>query len=92
MTRSIVRLHDGARVPLHINKVCGSASVAVCPACFATDVGIGGRNRRHDHDTHYADAHCLACSAHIGTIEVTVSTIFGIEEDESVLNGRVRVY
>ncbi len=92
MTRSIICLHDGKAIPLRINQAHGAATVGACPACSTADVGVSGRNQRHDHDTYYADAYCIACCAHIGTIEVTVSTIFGIEEDQAVLNGRVRVY
>ena len=43
-------------------------------------------------DTYRADAHCLACGETIGVLRVKMSTIFGIEEDKRVLNGRCRVY
>lgn len=44
------------------------------------------------HDTYTSLAGCTACGKLAGKLVVTVSTIFGIEEDERVLNGRARVY
>jgi hypothetical protein len=55
---------------------------------------ISGSGIKHcSHDTYYADAVALCCMKKIGTIEVRVSTIFGIEEDEIINSGRYgRVY
>lgn len=65
---------------------------AACPAC-AEPLRVRGRgNHVESHDTYAATAHCVACGAALGTIRVRVSTIFGIEEDERILNGRMRVY
>lgn len=47
---------------------------------------------RHDYDTFYGQAHCVKCGARVGEMRATVSTIFGIDEDDCVLNGRPRVY
>ena len=44
------------------------------------------------HDEYVGAARCVDCKAPAGTLRVKVSTIFGIEEDERVLNGRCRVY
>jgi len=44
------------------------------------------------HDTYTAPCQCCDCDEIIGTLVVKVSTIFGIEEDARVLNGRYRVY
>ena len=43
-------------------------------------------------DEYVAAAVCNACSAPAGELRVTMNTIFGLEEDEDVLNGRCRVY
>jgi len=43
------------------------------------------------HDTMRGRAVC-ACGEGVGTLTVKVETIFGIEEDNRVLNGRCRVY
>lgn len=71
----------------------GAAHVEVrtpCAACGGLKVhGVG--HRTNTHDTYRCDAACL-CGARRGVIFVRVSTIFGIEEDEHVLNGRARVY
>ncbi len=53
---------------------------------------VSGGDTTHDHDTYTAPAWCRTCDEHVGTIRVKVSTIFGIEEDARVLNGRCRVY
>ncbi len=68
-----------------------------CPACkveHPEGLPVAGRhNRIASHDTYEAEAHALCCGARIGLIRVTVSTIFGLEEDELVLHhGRCRVY
>lgn len=67
--------------------------LAECPGCKAplrvTGLPITVRN---DHDTYYADAVCLECKHPVGELQTQVSTIFGIDEDEAVLNGRARVY
>lgn len=53
--------------------------------------GVPGTMRR-GHDTYTAEAVCCACGATTGSLVLKVSTIFGIEEDERVCNGRARVY
>ena len=52
----------------------------------------GSGIKHHNRDTYFADAIALCCKKKIGTIETKVSTVFGIEEDEAVLNGPWRVY
>lgn len=47
---------------------------------------------RTTHDTHYARAVALCCDQRIGVIATTMSTVFGIREDESVLSGPWKVY
>jgi hypothetical protein len=65
-----------------------------CPACGASapssvrGAGVDVRG----HDSEEAPAVALCCGATLGRIVVTYSTIFGIEEDRAVLNGRPRVY
>lgn len=53
---------------------------------------MGADQRIAGHDTYEADASCGSCGKRVGILRVKVSTIFGIEEDEAVLNGRPRVY
>lgn len=53
---------------------------------------VAGGDPNVGHNTIEAPAVCCACKEHVGTIVVKVSTIFGIEEDARVLNGRCRVY
>jgi hypothetical protein len=63
-----------------------------CPACGVEPFGVVGKNMHHTFDTYIADGHCTACKAHVGELRVKVNTLFGIDEDEAVLNGRCRVY
>ena len=76
----------------------GATSVLVlgaCPECKGTPFYVGGikGTQSHTHDQHLADAGCLACGKGVGKLVVTVDTIFGIEEDDLVLNhSRCRVY
>lgn len=64
-----------------------------CPGCHdALKVKGLVATVHHDHDTYYADAVCISCKHAVGELQTQVSTIFGIEEDEAVLNGRARVY
>lgn len=44
------------------------------------------------HDRYTGDAECCRCRQKVGPMEVVVSTLFGLEEDERVLQGRCRVY
>jgi hypothetical protein len=93
-----VRLHwnddeHGAAPPYD-----GAAHVIVydfdeCPFCHAQTLKVRGRGiRETTHDTHTADAKTVCCDRPIGRLVVTVDTIFGIEEDERVLQGMCRVY
>jgi hypothetical protein len=61
-----------------------------CSGCGSKQVAGGTPTRGHD--TYTAPAVCVDCRAACGTLVATVSTLFGIEEDERVLNGRPRVY
>jgi hypothetical protein len=65
-----------------------------CPGCKASPTKVAGvkGTMTHNHDTYRADAGCLECQAPMGHLETKVDTIFGIEEDRAVLNGRCRVY
>jgi hypothetical protein len=53
---------------------------------------FGTAKHAEEHDTWAARAYCRACKQSVGTIRVKIKTIFGVEEDERVLNGRWRVY
>ena len=65
----------------------------ICPRCKSEPLQVQGDNNSiESRDTYRADARCLSCGETIGVLRVRVSTIFGIEEDGRVLNGRCRVY
>jgi hypothetical protein len=65
-----------------------------CPHCKAkAPIYVRGRGiTQKTHDEYIADAKHTACGGAMGQLVVTVDTVFGIEEDEMVLNGRCRVY
>lgn len=57
--------------------------------CVRSDQRIPGA----DDCSYYGAAYCASCKRGVGTLFVTgLSTIFGLEEDAAVLNGRARVY
>ena len=64
----------------------------VCPNCNGSLKARGDGNVTHDFDTYYAFAHCVCCGGAVGQLQTKVNTIFGIDEDNAVLNGRARVY
>jgi len=70
-------------------KVDGS-----CPRCGIEDFRVAGGNRRPSEDDRAweADGVCLACGQNVGLIRADTDTLFGVREDEAVLNGRFRVY
>lgn len=81
-----------AQVPFH-----GATRVEVgtpCPSCEreAPLKLVGKGTPERGHDTYTCRAEALCCGATLGKLIVTMSTIFGLEEDERVLNGRCRVY
>lgn len=64
-----------------------------CPECANNPLeaqGVG--NQERGHDTIKSNCACTTCNKVIGTICVQVDTIFGLAEDDKVLNGRWRVY
>lgn len=64
-----------------------------CPSCGADLRVIGDVTRQViGHDTITAPALATCCRAEVGTLRVEFNTIFGLEEDAAVLNGRARVY
>jgi len=64
-----------------------------CPHCKASaPIKVQGGESFHDHDTYTCAAFCVGCKGSLGKMKVQVDTIFGIEEDNRVLNGRWRVY
>ena len=68
-------------------------TIARCPSCGTESPQIRGIGvTHHDHDTYYARAVAACCDVDM-RMETTVSTIFGIDEDEAMLvHGRARVY
>ena len=83
---------DGKRMTAKLpHPQCTYVEVPIACTCGSNKVrGIGIHETTHD--TYVADARCCGCDKPSGTIRATVSTIFGIAEDDRVLNGRVRVY
>ena len=64
-------------------------------ACKGTHMRIQGRGPRiaADDRAYVAEAYTECCNRHVGTMRYEPDTIFGIREDEAVLNnGRARVY
>ena len=84
--------YDGAHYIL-IAIACPNGCASHKHPQAMTETKIAGTGiKHHSHDTYFADAIALCCRKKIGTIETKVDTVFGIEEDERVLNGPQRVY
>jgi hypothetical protein len=64
----------------------------VCPHCKENLVVAGGGKRIKNHDTYAAPAVCLACNHWVGELELKVSTLFGLEEDERVFSMGFKIY
>ena len=90
MTITVTR--DGKKLKAKLpHPQCGFVEVSVPCACGSVQVrGTGIRETTHD--TYVADAVCCGCGRSAGVMRTKVSTVFGIEEDSRVLNGRMRVY
>lgn len=63
---------------------CGGDPLTVC--------GARGTDREDDRGMIEAAAICARCRGILGTIRIEIQTLFGLEEDRRVLNGRPRVY
>lgn len=70
-----------------------AVATGACPKCKVEPFAIAGTGKSiESHDTYAADGVCLKCREKVGVIRATLSTLFGLEEDEAVLYGRPRVY
>jgi len=49
-------------------------------------------NPSRGHSTYSGAAECTRCRQKVGNMTVKINTLFGLEEDDRVLNGRCRVY
>ena len=66
-----------------------------CPGCGTEPFLVRGGNmtRLPDDRTYRAGGRCVSCNDPVGYIYWRTNTIFGLEEDEAVLeHGRARVY
>ena len=65
-----------------------------CQHCDADPFPVIGKidEQTYTHDTVTAPALSRCCGQRVGKMVVLLSTIFGREEDNAVLNGRPRVY
>lgn len=90
-----VVLDGGKRVKAALpNPKCAWVETKVeCPS-GGHYLDVRSDERRHvDNRRYEGRAYCMACKKEVGTLVVTPSTIFGLEEDEAVLErGRARVY
>jgi hypothetical protein len=83
---------DDRRHPAAIAENGEFVTIDRCSSCQAEHLAVRGTGiTHHDHDTYYARAVAACCGACL-RMETKVSTLFGIEENRAVLNGRPRVY
>lgn len=84
--RSITTLPTEDSRTTVLEGVCPKCKTAPFEVVRASDIGRAG------HDVQACDIACRACRVLVGQMRERVSTIFGLEEDFAVLNGRPRVY
>lgn len=63
-----------------------------CPHCKKPLTVAGGGKHIKNQDTYSAPAGCVSCNMWVGDLEVQVSTLFGLEEDERIANMGIRIY
>jgi hypothetical protein len=69
------------------------ADLEACPSCGAKPVELRGSAPQQRHDHYTSDAMTLCCKKFVGQMTAWPDTLFGIDEDQTVLNhGRCRVY
>jgi hypothetical protein len=92
--RVLWRPEEGPQVELPRPPPRAEAAEApgeTCPAC-RKPLRLAGRNPVEGERTVESAAYCAACDAPLGRLVVELATLFGLEEDRAVLNGRCRVY
>lgn len=88
--------HDGStRVcSLPFPEAAYAEAEGACPCCADVPFKVAGKSPHNaaDDRAYEATAECLRCRNTLGVLRVETSTLFGVTEDEAVLNGRCRVY
>lgn len=94
MSEMYLRPPAGPRRTVTANDGAAVATVeGACLHCSAHPFEVRGTGKRIGaRDEWHADGFAICCDENVGLLVVKVDTIFGIEEDEAVLNGRARVY
>lgn len=95
--KTTLKLTDGRVLTARPSGAVAIAkALTACPRCReAAPAGLcvrGDGRRVESRDTFVANASAVPCGCAVGVLRVRVSTIFGLEEDEVVLNGPWRVY
>ena len=65
-----------------------------CPQCKSKPLRVHGNGPRPSEDdrAYEADATSVCCGKVVGVLRAEVNMLFGVREDQAVLNGRCRVY
>ena len=90
-----IEIQRSTGINRRVVKPDGTRGIAsgACPGCGVAPFLVQGHGaRRHTRDTYRAGGRAMCCGDAVGYIYAKADTIFGLEEDEAVLSGRVRVY
>ena len=81
--------HDEPRRVITPHSDYGVVHDVVCPSCKALELRVQGAGRRVSDDDRAweADAFSVCCNQRVGTIRAETNTLFGVREDQRVLNG-----
>lgn len=93
-----VKIEGQPRIPMKLahdgcEHVTSRDETIKCPECAGAPLMIHGKGEgARTRDSITQPAYCNYCGEVVGTIRAKFQTIFGIEEDNRVLNGRFKVY
>ena len=88
---------DGKRLLLPLPEQGADHCMApiFCPACKKPGpLKVQGTRKRiaEDDRAYESDGVAVCCGVYVGVLRLEVPTLFGLREDNAVLNGRCRVY
>ena len=81
--------YEGAEYAVVVGLKCPRPG---CESREEPGLRVRGPHPETKHDRMVSPATCAYCGSGVGVITAVFSTVFGIEEDMRVLNGRCRVY
>lgn len=92
MSLFLVTKAGRTRLPMPPRGAKDVATDATCACGKPLRVRGAARHPGEDDRAWEAEAHAVCCGRVVGVLRLESETIFGVLEDDAVLNGRPRVY